>query len=138
MLSEMPSHFLIQIDGFIGYPNVTQNSEYGNDLWSKGRKNQAHGEVQPGDTIWFYCTQTVPGHSMSLALSASVTHVSKDKVDFTLDDLRWFSNPLPFKLIRQLVEQGALDEAFHRCGVQGFNICRLEPHAVGQATALLD
>ena len=134
----MPSHFLVQIDGSNGYPNVTQNSEYGNDLWANRPKDQAHGEVRPGDTLWFYCTQGVPGYSMSLALSASVKHVSEGRVDFALDNLQWFSNPLPLDRIRQLVEQGTLDETFRRCGVQGFNICRLEPHVVEQARPLLE
>ena len=134
----MPSHFLVQINGSIGYPNVTQNSEYGNDLWASRPKDKAHGEVQPGDTLWFYCTQGVHACPMSLALRASVTHASDDRADFALDDLRWFSNPLPFKRIRQLVKQGALDETFRRCGVEGFNIRRLEPQAVEQARPLLE
>ncbi len=138
MVDQMPSHFLVQINGSIGYPNVTQNSEYGNDVWASRPKDRAHGEVQPGDTLWFYCTQDVPDYSMSLALGASVTRVSDDKADFTLDHLRWFSNPLPLDRIRQLVEQGTLDETFRSCGAQGFNICRLEPHVAEQARTFLE
>ena len=81
MVDQMPSHFLVQINCSIGYPNVTQNSQYGNDVWASRPKDQAHGEVQPGDTLWFYCTRDVPGYSMSLALGASVTHVTEDKAD---------------------------------------------------------
>ena len=133
----MKSHFLVQVNNLLGYPNVTRNQRYENDLWSKRRRDRSHGQVEPGDTLLFYCTQDVPTDGMSLALQAEVTEVSNDKTTFDLGEPDWFPNPLTRDRIQQLIDDDILDEAFRSCGAQGFNIRKLELHSAEKVLQLL-
>ena len=114
------------------------NRRYANELWMKKRRDRDHGEVKPGDELLVYCTGDVPNYGMSLAFSIVVREVSPDNVTFDLDEPRWFPSPLDRTAIHSLVAEGKLSNTFRRCGLQWFNITKLEPLAAQQVLKLLD
>lgn len=125
----MSSHFLVQVNNSIGYPNIVENRMYENDVWMKRGRDRDHGTVKSGDTLLVYFTADVPSYPMALAAQIDVVETSPDHVTFHLGEPHWFRNPLQRDRILELVDTGQLDEVFRSCGAQGFNICRLEPSA---------
>lgn len=125
----MASAFLIQI-AEESYKRLVETRSYENPLWAHKRRDSAHGQLEPGDTVIFYCTGGVPQYARSLACSAPVDSMSADKNVIQLGEIRWFRSPLARDRILELVSGGELEEAFGSCGVQGFNITRLQPDSV--------
>jgi hypothetical protein len=125
----MANAFLIQIN-LRSYNRLTETHTYGNHLWSKKRRDRAQGDVEPGDTVLFYCTADVPQYGMNLGLSAAVESIDADKTVIHCGDLRWFRSPLSRDRILELVAAGDLEEAFRSCGAQGFNIAKLQPDSL--------
>ena len=133
----MSSHFLVQLNGAIGYPMAIEKHVYSNPNWMERSWDKAHGDVNRGDVIIFYCTSGVPTYGSSIALQATVDNVSSDHADIHLRDLHFFREPLAYKTIRQMLELGTIDETFRSCGAQGFDIKQLEPQSVEQVLKLL-
>ena len=129
--------FLVQVSRDIGYANITNNRRYQNELWMNKPRDQAHGDVQPGDELVVYCTSNVSGHRQSLAFSTMVKSVSSDRVTFTVEETRLFKSPLKRNEILDLVNRQKLPEVFRKCGQQGFNIVKLDPSEVSQIFPLL-
>ncbi len=124
--------FLLQVNGSAGYPNIRDNRRYQNPGWANGRRDSDHGEVKVGDTLLVYCTGSAIENGMCLAFSVGVRNVSEDRVTFHLDEPRWFPYPLHRSDIYRLVDEGHLPDVFRRCGLQGFNIAKLDPEAAQQ------
>ena len=101
-------------------------------------RDRDHSKVKPVDELLVYCTGDVPNHEMSLAFSVVVSEVSSDNVTFELEEPHWFTYPLKRQEIIARMDNGELPNVFRNCGVQGFNITKLEPHAVQQVLALVD
>ena len=129
--------FLLQVSKEMGYANIANNQRYDNGRWAEKPRDKDHGEVKPGDELIVYCTGDVPKHRSSLAFSAVVKDVSPDNVRFELEEPRWFTSPLKFQKIRDLVRLRELPEAFSKCGQQGFNIIKLDSLAVEQINSIL-
>lgn len=123
----MKSYFLLQVNNSTGYPDITNNHIYRNPVWSGKSRDSDQQLVEPHDTVLVYCTADVSSYPMSLAFQVEVTDTSPDHVTLHLGEPQWFRHPLKRERILQLIDAGALDEVFRSCGVQGFNICRLEP-----------
>ncbi|MCY4111380.1 MAG: AAA family ATPase, partial [Chloroflexi bacterium] len=121
-----PARFLIQVSRDIGYANIMTNGRYENDRWMHKPRDRDHGEVNPGDELIVYCTNSIRNHAMSLAFSVAVNTVSPDKVTFELDGPVWFKVPLKLDEIYRLVNDQRISEEFRNCGKQGFNITRLD------------
>jgi hypothetical protein len=134
----LTQYFLVQVNNSGGYPNITQNHQYVNDVWSKKNRDRDQGDVQPGDVLLVYCTQDVPDHGMSLAFQVDVLATSADHSTLSLGQPRWFTRPLGRNELKQLVDTGQLDDAFRSCGAQGFNIDKLESPAAQKALDLLN
>ena len=130
--------FLIQVNATLGYANIMGNGRYANDFWMKKTRNRDHGEVKPGDELLVYCTGSVVDYGMSLAFSVMVRGVSSDNVTFELDEPRWFPSPINRTAIHSLVAEGRLSNTFRRCGVQWFNITKIEPFAAQQVLKLVE
>lgn len=133
----MANAFLIQIGGD-SYKRVVETATYENPRWPAKRRDRAQGEVEPGDTVLFYCTGGVPQYSLSLAFSAPVESVTSDKILIHLGEIRWFHSPLPRDRVLELVNNGDLEEAFQSCGAQGFNIARLQPESLSAIQELVE
>ncbi len=114
------------------------NGRYANNSWMKKPRDRDHGEVRSGDELLVYCTGNVPDYGMSLAFGAVVKDVSPDNVTFELDEPRWFPSPLNRTDIQSLVAEGKLSDSFRRCGLQWFNITKLEPLAAQQVLKLVE
>lgn len=125
----MANAFLIQINQH-SYKRVVDTSTYENNMWARKRRDSAHGEVEPGDTVLLYCTGDVPQYPLSLAFSAPVESISPDKTVIHFGEIRWFRSALPRDRILELVSSGELEEAFRSCGAQGFNIAKLQPESL--------
>ena len=134
----MSSHFLVQVSGTGGFPNVNDEHKYENHVWSVKKRDSPHGEVARGDILLFYCTANVELYPMQLALQARVNHISEDRVTFHLDPPSQFSTPLSRAQILHYVDDGYLDDAFRSCGAQGFNIRKLEPDSAVRVLQLLN
>ena len=130
--------FLVQVNATIGYANISNNRRYANENWAKKSRDSDHGEVKPGDELLVYCTGSVPNYGMSLAFSVSVREVSPDRITFGLDEPRWFPSPLSRMAIHSLVAEGKLSNVFRRCGIQWFNITKLEPSEAQQVLQFLE
>ena len=130
--------FLLQVNATIGFANIMDNRRYANGLWMKKHRDRDHGEVKPGDELLVYCTGSVPNYGMSLAFSVAVREVSPDNVTFDLDEPHWFPSPLGRTAIHSLVAEGKLSNIFRRCGLQWFNITKLEPLAAQQVLKLVE
>ena len=130
--------FLVQVNATIGYANINNNRRYANAHWAKKPRDSDHGEVKPGDELLVYCTGSVPNYGMSLAFSVSVRAVSPDRITFDLDEPRWFPSPLSRMAIHSLVADGKLSNVFRRCGIQWFNITKLEPLEAQQVLQFLE
>ena len=85
-----------------------------------------------------YCNNSVREYQQSIAFALTVKQVSSDKVVFELDEPHRFTHPLRRKKILELVETRDLSRAFGNCGVQGFNITRLDPESAQQVLDLLE
>ena len=129
--------FLVQVNKDGGYSNIMSNRRYENPVWANKPRDTDHGEVKSGDQLLIYCTQDVPMYDMSLAFSVAVKRVSSDNVTFYLDEPQYFQYPLKYLEIRDRMHRGSLPDVFRKCGQQGFNITRLEPHAVQQILRLI-
>lgn len=127
--------FLIQVNREGGFANIMSNRRYENHHWSSKPRDSAHGQVRPGDELLIYCAGDIPQHGKTLAFRVSVKAVSSDHVGFDLGDPQFFASPLQRARIRDLVSRGALPEVFRKCGLQGFNISRLD---LSTAEAVLD
>ena len=130
--------FLLQVNATLGFANIMDNRRYANGLWMKKRQDGDHGEVKPEDELLVYCTGSVPNYGMSLAFSVTVREVSPDNVTFDLDEPHWFPSPLGRTAIQSLVAEGKLSNVFRRCGLQWFNITKLEPLAAQQVLQLVE
>ena len=130
--------FLVQVNATIGFANIMDNGRYANGLWMKKPRDRDHGEVKPGDELLVYCTGSVPNYGMSLAFRVAVREVSPDNVIFDLDEPHWFPSPLGRMAIHSLVAEGRLSNIFRRCGLQWFNITKLDPLAAQQVLKLVD
>ena len=130
--------FLLQVNASLGYANIMNNRRYENPVWMKKRKDRDHGDVKPGDELLVYCTGDVPNYGMSLAFRVVVKNVSPDNATFDLDEPHWFPSPLNRKSIHSLVAEGKLHDVFRRCGIQWFNIAKLEPLAAQQVFELVE
>ena len=130
--------FLVQVNATIGYANISNNRRYANENWATKSRDSDHGEVKPGDELLVYCTGSVPNYGMSLAFSVSVREVSPDRITFALDEPRWFPSPLSRMAIHSLVAEGKLSNVFRRCGIQWFNITKLEPSEAQQVLQFLE
>lgn len=133
----MANAFLVQINEH-SYKRLVETGTYENPAWARKRRDSAQGEVEPGDTILFYCTGGVPQHFLSLAFSAPVESISPDKTLIHLGESRWFRSPLPRDRILELVSNGDLEEAFQSCGAQGFNIAKLQPESLPAISQLVE
>ena len=118
----MPSTFLILFNKQ-GYENLTKNRKIENSRC-------AQEDVEPGNTVLFYFAGKVPEHPMSLACCAPVQSVSSDKTVIRFGNIERFPSPIPLDRIRELVANKELEEAFERCGQQGFRIIRLQPDSL--------
>ncbi len=114
------------------------NGRYENNVWMNKRKDRAHGDVKPGDSLLVYCTGSVPDYGMSLAFGVGVREVSSDNVTFELDEPHWFPSPLHRTAIHSLVAEGKLSSIFRKCGLQSFNIAKLEPIEAQQILKLVE
>ena len=121
--------FLLQVNGVDGYPQIMENRLYRNPSWATKRRDRDHGEVKSGDTLLVYCTGDVIEYGRSLAFSVDVRDVSEDHINFDIGEPRWFSSPLHRAAIYDLVESDHLPDVFRNCGLQGFNIVKLDPDA---------
>lgn len=133
----MTSYYLVQVNNSAGYPNIIENHTYENDVWMKRHRDRDQGLIEAGDVLLVYCTADVPSCPMSLAFQASVVNTSSDHVTVHLGEPNWFRRPLTRERIPELVDTGQLDDVFRSCGLQGFNICRLEPPAARTVLELL-
>lgn len=133
----MSNAFLIQVNAG-SYRRLLDSNTYENDAWMRKQRDRAHGDLEVGDTLYFYCTGDVPQYSLSLACRALVETVSPDKTLIGVADLRWFKAPLARDRIRQLVNDGEFEEAFSGCGAQGFNIARLQLETPTKLEQLLE
>ena len=124
--------FLLQVNGSAGYPNIRDNLQYQNPGWANKRRDSDHGEVKVGDTLLVYCTASAIENGMCLAFSVEVKDVSEDRVTFHLYEPRWFPSPIHRSDIYRLVDEGHLSDVFRSCGLQGFNIAKLDPKAAQQ------
>ncbi|MCY4558183.1 MAG: AAA family ATPase [Chloroflexi bacterium] len=123
------STFLVQVNKNAGYPNITQNRRYENNLWTTKPRDTDHGKVKPGDALLVYCAHGVPSCGRSLAFSVIVDHVSSDNVTFELGEPLWFPSPVKYRDIGGLVDADVLPVEFRKCGQQGFNIKEIEASA---------
>ena len=114
------------------------NSRYENPVWMKKHRDRDHGEVKPGDELLVYCTASVPNYGMSLAFRVVVREVSPDNVTFDLDEPQWFPSPIGRTAILSLIAEGKLANVFRNCGLQAFNISKLEPRAAQQILRLVE
>ena len=121
--------FLLQVNGAAGYPAIWHDRCYQNPSWAVKRRDRDHGEVKVRDRLLVYSTSSAPENGMSLAFSVDVRDVSVDQVTLHLDEPRLFQNPLHRSEIYRLVDDGQLPEVFRNCGLQGFNIAKLDPSA---------
>ncbi len=128
--------FLVQVNATRGFANIMNNRRYANERWMRKPKDRDHGEVKPGDELLVYCSGSVPKYGMSLSFSVVVREVSPDNVTFNLDEPHWFPSPLGRTAIHGLVAEGRLSDIFRRCGLQWFNITKLEPLAAQQVLEL--
>ena len=129
--------FLVQVNRDGGFTNITRNLRYENVRWKNKSRDVAHGEVKPGDELLIYCTSNVPRVGQSIAFVVQVRHVSSDRVSFELDHLLDVPFPLPLQRIRELMNQGILPGVFYNCGLQGFNITKLDQDAVNRLYPLI-
>ncbi len=51
----MSNAFLVQI-ALESYERLTTQREYYNPNWHAKKRDTDHGEIQPGDSVFFYCT----------------------------------------------------------------------------------
>ena len=130
--------FLLQVNAQLGYANIRDNQRYSNHLWETKTKDKDHGEVKRGDELLVYCTGDVPEHGMTLAFSAVVQEVSPDRFTFHLSEPHWFPSPLARSSIQSLIAEGKLPSIFRRCGIQWFNIVKLDPLAAQQVIKLVE
>lgn len=130
--------YLLQVNASIGYADITGKGYYQNVRWASKPLDRDHGLVEPGDELLVYCTSSVQDHKQSLAFSVRVKEVSPDRVRFSVDEPRWFPSPLSRGVIHSLVAEENLPEIFRRCGVQWFNIAKLDPEASRQVLELLE
>lgn len=130
--------YLLQVNASIGYADITGKGYYQNVRWASKPLDRDHGSVKPGDELLVYCTSSVQDHKQSLAFSVRVKEVSHDRVRFNVDEPHWFPSPLSRGVIHSLVAEEKLPEIFRRCGVQWFNITKLDPAASRQALELLE
>jgi hypothetical protein len=133
----MANAFLIQINER-SYSRLTEDRIYSNRVWSGKRRDRAQGEVEPGDTVLFYCTGDVPEYGLKLSLRALVESVEADKTVIHFGELHWFPSPMPRDRILELVAAGELEEVFRSCGAQGFNIARLQPDSLPKVLELAE
>jgi hypothetical protein len=133
----MANAFLIQISGD-SYKRLVETGTYENPAWARKKRDSAQGEVEPGDSVLFYCTGAVPEYSQSLGFSAPIESVSPDKTVIRLAEIRWFRSPLARDRILEAVSNGDLEEAFQSCGVQGFNITKLQPQSLAAILELVE
>jgi hypothetical protein len=124
--------FLLQVNGTAGYPNIRDNRRYQNPSWATKGRDRDHGEVKSGDMLLVYCTGNAIDNGRCLAFSVDVRDVSEDHVTFHLDEPRWFRSPLHRSDIYSLVDDRQLPNIFRSCGLQGFNIARLDPDVAKQ------
>ena len=130
--------YLLQVNASIGYADITGKGYYENVRWASKPKDRDHGLVKPGDELLVYCTSSVRAHKRSLAFSVKVKEVSPDRVRFSVDEPQWFQSPLSLEIIRSLVAEEKLPDIFRRCGVEWFNIAKLDPAASRQVLELLE
>ena len=130
--------YLLQVNASIGYADITGKGYYENVRWASKPLDRDHGLVKPGDELLVYCTSSVQDHKRSLAFSVRVKEVSPDRVRFSVDEPYWFPSPLNREAIHSLVAEENLPEIFRRCGVQWFNIAKLDPTASRQVLELLE
>jgi len=97
-----------------------------------------HGEVRPGDELLVYCTDRVREYPKTLAFRVDILKVSEDNVEFEVGDPKLFTYPLQLKSIRDLTAREAIPEVFKKCGVQGFNIARIEGELEDTVLAILE
>ncbi len=118
--------FLLQVNGNIGYPDITGKGYYENVRWANKPLDKDHGLVKPGDELLVYCTSNVPDHKRSLAFSVEVKEVGPDQNRFSVGQPSWFPSPLYRDDILSLVAEEKLPKIFSRCGLQWFNIAKLD------------
>lgn len=133
----MGNAFLIQVNAG-SYRRLLESNSYENDAWMRKQRDRAQGDVEVGDALYFYCTGDVPQYYLSLACRGLVENVSPEKTLIGVTDLRWFKAPLSRDRIRQLVNDGELEDAFNGCGAQGFNIARLQLETPAKLEQLLE
>ena len=131
------STFLVQVSKDAGYANITKNRQYVNGAWMNRPRDIDHGDVKPGDELLVYCTSGVPKYGQSLALSVVVKAVSDRNITFDLDEPHWFTYPLRYQDISSLIKSGRIPRIFHLCGLQAFNITKLEAQAVREVLTIV-
>lgn len=129
--------FLLQVNGNIGYPDITGKGYYENVRWANKPLDKDHGLVKPGDELLVYCTSNVPDHKRSLAFSVEVKEVGPDQNRFSVGQPRWFQSPLYRDDILSLVAEEKLPKIFSRCGLQWFNIAKLDNTEAQQVLELV-
>lgn len=130
--------YLLQVNASIGYADITGKGYYENVRWASKPLDKDHGSVKPGDELLVYCTSSVRDHRQSLAFSVRVQEVSPDRVRFSVDAPHWFPSPLSRGVIHSLADEEKLPDIFRRCGVQWFNIAKLDPAESRQILELLE
>ena len=128
----------MQVNAEAGYANITGSRQYTNGAWMNKRRDSAHGDVEPGDELFIYCTASVPDFGRSLAFSVEVLEVNPDRTTFSLSEPRRFQRPLDRSDILRLIAEEKLPDVFRSCGAQGFNITKLEPHDAQQVLEILE
>ena len=132
------STFLVQVSKDAGYANIVRNRKYRNADWKDRPRDIHHGEVKPGDELIAYCTGGVPRYGQSIAFRIAVKGISSDNVTFDLGDPHWFSSPLRFRDISASISKRKIPGIFILCGLQAFNIIKLETDAVRRLLELVD
>jgi len=120
------NYFLVQVSGR-GSENILRNNKYRNPRWAFKRRDKAHGLVKPGDLLVIYFAGGAINFQRQLRQVYKVNEVSADHVEFKLEKFREIDPPLTLEQIRHRVREGSLSAVFHNCGLQGFNICKMNP-----------
>jgi len=120
----MASAFLVQV-GPYGFGELRDRVSYTNRRWASRPKDKAHGDVQPGDHVVFYFTSHVEPAPSQVSEIYRVVDVTEDHETISLELAKRTARPLWRETVVDKVRRGELSRAFRRCGMPGFNICRI-------------
>jgi len=84
--------------------------------------------IEPGDTVFLYCTGSVDGHESSLSHMLTVDSVSLDDEEgarLVFEEVRELEPNISYDRIQREIEAGRLSEETGYCGQEGFNFTEI-------------